>query len=605
MMRPALPTVLVATILVPLATPRAQNAGLLVDALPGIRSSMREGALAPSPRYGQVLLALDDGVHGIELWRTDGTAAGTTMVRELTPGPYSSEIIFPFAKYDAGWFTLSMASGDQIWHSDGTTAGTRMIIDGASLGMRRLNPPQMLFSDGSALLVADGSFRRSDGTVNGTTQLGIPDGYVAHSVGDEFWISDYQSPTNLWHSRGTRATTSVAATGITAARAHLGGMIVFQDLGGAQTRVSLLGLGTGVVPSIILPEPAVPALVDGAVLAFGTHTLWRWDAQSAPTVLHVFASLTRTGWGLHTTLPGVNGTFFNADDGVSGEELWFTDYTANGTRLFVDVTPGPGSTKFGPSSFLVNGKAVFWLDSPALNVGSEPWVTDGTVAGTVLLGDLAPGLASSDPDPFIGLTGGASQRRMIGLITTPQYGAEPWVTDGTPGGTRLVADIRPGRNSSMTMFGYYALHAGPNQIFVAADGVHGFEPWVMQLEGVATPLRAGCSPSGTYSMSDPVLGSNWQLRSSGTTRTGVAVLSLPNSTPIAVGGGCVLHLDPATSIVLATITPNAAGDWRGSLPLPATRSLRGARFVSQAAYLPSAHPLGVDLADAWSVTPGL
>ena len=157
----------------------------------------------------------------------------------------------------------------------------------------------------------------------------------------------------------------------------------------------------------------------------------------------------------------------------------------------------------------------------------------------------------------------------------------------------------------MMMFGYDAIHAGPNQIFVASDGVHGYEPWVMQLEGVAARLFGGCPPLGRYVVADPVLGTPWRLSSSGTTRTGVALLSLPSSTPIDIGGACLLQLDPATSVVLATITPNAAGEWSSTFPLPSTTSLRGARLVSQAVYLSSVSPLGFDLADAWSVTLGL
>ena len=38
-----------------------------------------------------VLFAADDGVHGRELWRTDGTAAGTAMVADLAPGPTGSD----------------------------------------------------------------------------------------------------------------------------------------------------------------------------------------------------------------------------------------------------------------------------------------------------------------------------------------------------------------------------------------------------------------------------------------------------------------------------------------------------------------------------------
>ncbi len=68
----------------------------------------------------------------------------------------------------------------------------------------------------------------------------------------------------------------------------------------------------------------------------------------------------------------------------SGEELWASDGTSNGTVLVKDINPNGGSNPYNFTEF--NGKLYFtaWQD----NVGYELWVTDGTNVGTHLVKNL-------------------------------------------------------------------------------------------------------------------------------------------------------------------------------------------------------------------------
>ncbi len=60
----------------------AQTVRPVADLLPapGLGSMDRTGRVSPGLRPGEVFLVLDDGVPGTELWRGDGTAAGTSLV---------------------------------------------------------------------------------------------------------------------------------------------------------------------------------------------------------------------------------------------------------------------------------------------------------------------------------------------------------------------------------------------------------------------------------------------------------------------------------------------------------------------------------------------
>jgi ELWxxDGT repeat protein len=78
---------------------------------------------------GIYYFSADDRVHGSELWASDGTAAGTVMVKDITPGGSSFPVFLTNVNGKLFFETTSISSGTQIWTSDGTAAGTVMVKD--------------------------------------------------------------------------------------------------------------------------------------------------------------------------------------------------------------------------------------------------------------------------------------------------------------------------------------------------------------------------------------------------------------------------------------------------------------------------------------------
>src|SRR5262249_35770223 len=67
----------------------------LLSGTPALLKNVNPGTLGSSPGQivevgATVFFSADDNVHGREVWKTDGTAAGTALVKDIQPGRGSS-----------------------------------------------------------------------------------------------------------------------------------------------------------------------------------------------------------------------------------------------------------------------------------------------------------------------------------------------------------------------------------------------------------------------------------------------------------------------------------------------------------------------------------
>ena len=101
-----------------------------------------------------------DGIHGRELWTSDGTQAGTVLVKDIKPGRASGS--FPSYLTAVGgrlFFTADDGKhGQELWRSDGTRAGTVLVKDispGAGGGEYDERPSSLTGVGGRLFFTAD------------------------------------------------------------------------------------------------------------------------------------------------------------------------------------------------------------------------------------------------------------------------------------------------------------------------------------------------------------------------------------------------------------------------------------------------------------------
>jgi ELWxxDGT repeat protein len=453
---------------------------------------------------GLTVFLANDVLHGEEPWVTDGTAEGTRLLMDCQPGAGSSSATAFTPIRGALYFT---AAG-KIWSTDGSAAGT-FVIGALPVG-QWISITSVTFHDaGSTIFIvlngnqiwqttgAEGSLVRMDGPAVG---VGSPVG----QGGRLFFLSD-----------GLPWVTDGSVYGTHAIHPQF---LCLNGCGGyyGDEAPSIFRLGASIYFTV-------------TDLSTKLVALWRTDGTTAGTTL-----ITRE-----------TGAFFAAGSGIAylrkGSDLWRTDGTPSGTVKLatLDIQPTGPTRAIGNRLYFVTDLNNFSLQSL--------WSIDGASGATT-------NLAKFTSSVFTTLGS-----RVLFAANRVDHGIELWSSDGTPGGTAELVDLRPGALfDQFGQPGYTAASGSPSDFSAAAngviyfsadDGIAGAELWRTDGTSSGTVMLKNIAP-------DVVTGSI----------SGMLVDAV-SAAPVA-GGTVIISESGRGQVAVVPVTPD--GTYRVDLLTPGT-----------------------------------
>jgi ELWxxDGT repeat protein len=338
-------------------------------------------------------------------------------------------------------------NGPDVWKTDGTPAGTQIVksftitnSNAGVNGIETINNSVYFFDNTSNSNYCN--LYKSDGTTAGTTILrtftvttGASRGFKLTQINGIAYFILEQGAQNLWKTDGTAAGSVLvkSSLGITSPFLNANGTTVFFAYNAAATRLALwktdgTGGGTVIVKDSIC-QPSAGEITQNFTNVNSTiyftiankGELWKTDGTAAGT------KLVMTGMTYAQSLTNLNGVlyFSNVTSFFSGQEVWTSDGTSAGTIATVNPRVYTGPFAFNNNLYISKSNAGSASDY-------ELYKSNGTQAGTTLLKDIYSGAASSLPQYFFPVN------NTLCFTATDANKMQIWKTDGTTNGTSMA-----------------------------------------------------------------------------------------------------------------------------------------------------------------------
>ena len=351
--------------------------------------------------------------EGRELWRTDGTPGGTTLVKDIVSGPTGSNTTNAYNLFSNNSYLLlsvrTTAEGAELWKSDGTDAGTIPLAD-INPGAPSSNPDYFTPYNNLVIFQATDAahgteYWKTNGTPAGTSILkdinpGPGNVYSFFNLPFQyrfnnklfFVANDGIHGDEVWSTDGTELNTvllkdiqSAAFSSTSVINAVKVGNKFFFTSSDLNTRFEMWQ-SDGTPDGTTLFKAFSPVDYSGSPFIF------------PPTQVD-FENLT-----ISQPLFQGNKFFFTAGTVAEGVELWVTDGTLPGTMMVKNIGPGAADgVGFGSYAYT---SAKFYFTANNTTKGLEVWKSNATDLGTDIVADINPNAASSDPMLYYYITNG-------------------------------------------------------------------------------------------------------------------------------------------------------------------------------------------------------